>query len=230
MPLLAKDFSVIAIDFPGFGRSEMSTTFRYTYENYAKLVIACMDYFKLHHASLVGHSMGGQIAMYTTRMIPARIDKLVLINSSAYWGKVHKWARIATLLPFFHLITKHIVQKNDVRDTLENVLYDHSLITEEMIEEYSMPLREKRFYKALGRFLRHREGDLHREQLKDIQTPALLLWGDADNVVPLSAGKKLKEDLPNATLFHYEKAGHLLTDERPQAIVEEIIAWCLHDN
>src|SRR5699024_5815763 len=63
MPLLAETFSVIAMDLPGFGRSEKSTTFKYTYENYARLVIACMDHFKWTHAHLVGHSMGGQIAL-----------------------------------------------------------------------------------------------------------------------------------------------------------------------
>lgn len=227
MSHLAHHFSVIALDLPGFGRSEKSTKFLYTYENYAKLIIRCMDHFNLEHVHIAGHSMGGQIGLYTARMKPERVNKLVLINSSAYWGRVYRWARAATFLPFSYVAIKHIVQNNNVKDTLENVLYDDSLITEELIEEYGRPLKEKKFYKALSRLMRQREGDLTREELSEIHTPSLLIWGEDDKVVPLSAGKQLANDLPNSTLVSYEKAGHLITEEYPKAITEQIKDWCL---
>src|SRR5699024_5294723 len=151
-------FSIIAIDLPGFGKSEKPTKFIYSYENYAKLIIECLAYFQLDHVFLAGHSMGGQIAMYTARIIPERIDKLILISCSAYLGRVYKRIRYSSYLPFFHLIVKHMVQKNGVKDTLKNVLYNQSLMTEEHIEAYGGALKEKNFYKALVRFLRHREG------------------------------------------------------------------------
>lgn len=227
MPLFTQDFSVIALDLPGFGRSEKSTDFLYTYENYAKLILACMDHFGLDRVFLAGHSMGGQVALYASRLEPQRIKKLMLIDSSAYWGKVYGWARGLSFLPFSHLAVKRIVEKSDVEDTLKNVLYDHSLITDEMIQEYGLPLKEKKFYKALVRLLRQREGDLMRDDLQHIHTPALLLWGEKDNVMPLGAGKKLEKDLPNATLISYEKAGHLLTEERPEEIARQVKNWCL---
>lgn len=227
MSLLAQHFSVIAIDLPGFGRSEKSTTFHYTYENYANLIITLLDHFNLEHVHIAGHSMGGQIALYTARQHSKRIGKLVLINSSAYWGRVYKWARMATYLPFSHLAVKRVVLKNDVESTLKNVLYDPSLITEELIQEYSKPLQEKKFYKALGRFIRQREGDLTRDELLKIHTPTLLIWGKDDTVVPLVAGKQLKNDLPHATLICYEKAGHLITEEYPEDISVNIRKWCL---
>lgn len=225
MPLLARDFSVIAIDLPGFGNSEKSTKFHYSYENYARLVIACMDYFELGNACLAGHSMGGQIAMYTARITPERINKLVLIGSSAYLWKVYKWARLLSYLPFSHLAAKRLVQKNGVEDTLKNVLHDESHITEDQIETYRKPLKEKNFYKSLIRFLRHREGDLTSEQLRWIHTPALLIWGVNDVVVPLHAGKKLAGDLPNTRFVSYEKTGHLVTEECPEAVYEDIKEW-----
>lgn len=227
MPLLTQYFSVLALDLPGFGRSEKSTTFRYTYENYANLIIALLDHFNLGRVHIAGHSMGGQIALYTAQANPDRVGKLVLINSSAYWGRVYKWARMATYLPFSHLVMKRVVQKNDVEDTLKNVLYDSSHITEELIREYGSPLKEKKFYKALGRFIRQREGDLTRDELLQIHTPTLLIWGKDDNVVPLVAGKQLVNDLPHATLISYDKAGHLITEEYPEAINENIREWCL---
>ena len=45
IPLLQKQFSIIAIDLPGFGKSEKSTSFVYSFQNYAKLMIECIHQF-----------------------------------------------------------------------------------------------------------------------------------------------------------------------------------------
>jgi pimeloyl-ACP methyl ester carboxylesterase len=68
------------------------------------------------------------------------------------------------------------------------------------------------------RLLRYREGDLKSEDLKTIEKPTLLLWGKEDRVVSFRVGERLAKDLPNARLITYEKAGHLLTEERPQEV------------
>ncbi|SHF92046.1 alpha/beta fold hydrolase [Ornithinibacillus halophilus] len=225
IPLLKNDFSIITIDLPGFGRSEKSTTFTYSYKNYAKLVLACMDYFKLDTIYLAGHSMGGQISLNIALLQPERIKKLILFASSAYLKRAKKSLILSSYLPFFHLYARHEIQKNGVRETLENVIYDHSLITEELIEEYKRPINEKDFSKSLVRLLRHREGDLSPEQLQRIQKPALLLWGEQDKVVSLKIGKKLAKDLPNAKLLSYKNAGHLITEEKPNELYHEIIKF-----
>ncbi|HLQ70617.1 MAG TPA: alpha/beta hydrolase, partial [Bacillota bacterium] len=114
MSHLALHFSVIAIDLPGYGRSEKPKTFTYSYANYATLIKSCMDHFKLDKVFLAGHSMGGQIALYTARMIPEQIEKMVLINSSACWWRVPTWARILSRLPFSYMAIRHIVQKESI--------------------------------------------------------------------------------------------------------------------
>src|SRR5699024_2474092 len=85
--------------------------------------------------------------------------------------------------------------------------------TAKQVEAYGKPLKERNFYKALVRLLRYREGDLISEQLREIQTPALLIWGAEDKVVPLSVGKRLAKDLPHAELITYHQTGHLVTEE-----------------
>ncbi|MUK90420.1 alpha/beta fold hydrolase [Ornithinibacillus sp. L9] len=222
IPYLKDHFSIIAIDLPGFGRSEKSKTFVYTYNNYAELIIECLDYFHLKNCYIIGHSMGGQIAMYTARKIPNRINKLILLASSGYLQRANKWLIYASYLPFFNIVAKHRIKKNGVRENLENVLYDHSLITDELIEEYKRPINEQNFSKSLVRFVRYREGDLTKEQLKEVTTPILLIWGAEDKVVPLRIGKRLVNDLPNAKLVTYEKTGHLLTEEKPSEVSNQI--------
>ncbi len=59
---------------------------------------------------------------------------------------------------------------------LLNVVHDKSLIDEEMIDGYGRPFQDEQIFKAMTRFIRHREGDLEPEQLKKMNKPALLIW------------------------------------------------------
>ncbi|RPF50096.1 alpha/beta fold hydrolase [Aquisalibacillus elongatus] len=225
LPLLQEHFSVLAIDLPGFGKSEKSKSFRYSFENYAKLVTACMDVFNISSAMLVGHSMGGQVVMNVAKFSPERVLKLVLLNSSGYLKRANRLLIFSSYLPFFHRFVHYHINKHDVKDVLKDVLYDHSLIDEDMIEQYKRPIMDGNFPHSLIRLLRHREGDLSNEELNHLQVPALLLWGKQDKVVPLYIGEKLEKELPQANLKVYDKVGHLITDERPREVVEDIVMF-----
>ncbi|GAB3800866.1 alpha/beta fold hydrolase [Virgibacillus kimchii] len=229
MPLLEKHFSVIAIDLPGFGRSEKSVKFINSYENFAGIIADCIDYFNLKDVYLVGHSMGGQISLYTAKLFPEKVKKLILLNSSGYLRPSNHWIKLLSYAPYFYHFIKRRVKKQGVRSTLEIALSDHSVITEEMIEEYSRPLNEKNFYKSLLRLARYREGDLRSEQVKKITTPALLIYGEEDRVVSLKVAKKLHNDLPNAKLLIHPNTGHLFTDEIPEKLTEQIREFALEE-
>ena len=228
IPLLKDHFSIVAIDLPGFGRSEKSSSFVYSFKNYAQLVGSCIDYFKLNEVNIAGHSMGGQIALYTAKLIPEKVKNLVLLSSSGYLKRANSALIYCTYLPFFKYYVKRKVHKKEVREHLQNVFYNHSLITDDYVKEYGKPLQESGFYTALMRLLRYREGDLNREELNNITKPTLLLWGEEDKVVPVHVGHQLVNDLPNSRLITYEKTGHLLTEERPQEVFEQISSHILN--
>ena len=225
IPLLKNHFSILAIDLPGFGRSEKSTTFRYTYTNYAKLVVECMRHFGIQKASIAGHSMGGQIGLNIANLYPNMVDKLVLICSSGYLKRAKSSLIFYSYLPFFSFFAKRLIQKREVKEELKNVLFNHTLINDEMMREFSMPLKDRNFHKSLIRLLRHREGDLETEVLKRITTEALLIWGKEDKIVPYEIGLKLRNELPNSSMTALDGCGHLITFEKPKEVVEKIITF-----
>lgn len=225
IPLFKDNYSIIAINLPGFGKSEKSKTYQYSFTNYASLIGECLDYFNLREVFIAGHSMGGQIALYFAKMAPDRIKKLVLLGSSGYLKKAKPHLRYSSYIPYFQLFVKWLVNRKTVNQYLENVFYEHSFIDEKMVQEYSQPLRDKCFYTCLIRLLRHREGDLPEEQLQQINVPTLLLWGEEDKVVPLNVGMKLEKDIPNAKLITYKHTGHLLTEERYQQVYNDIVRY-----
>ncbi|KAB7670786.1 alpha/beta fold hydrolase [Bacillus sp. B1-b2] len=223
IPFLKKHYSVIAVDLPGFGKSEKSTSFIYSFQNYAKLMLDCMGIFGLSNSHIVAHSMGGQIALNMALLAPEKMNKLVLLCSSGYLKRARKSLVLTSYLPYFEKFVYYYIQRKDVKHHLSNVFFDQSLIDDEMMEEFGKPLLEKGFYKALTRLLRHREGDLLPTQLRDIHVPTLLIWGEEDRVVPLEIGKRLVSDLPDAQLITYEKTGHLITEERPDLVLKNIM-------
>ena len=160
MPLLQKQFSIIAIDLPGFGRSEKSTSFVYSLKNYANLMIECIHQFGISNTYIVAHSMGGQIALNMARIAPEKINKLILLCSSGYFKRSNKILIYSSYLPFFEKYVHYYVGRKDVRDHLRNVFFNQNLINDEIINEFGRPLSEKGFYKALIRLLRQREGDV----------------------------------------------------------------------
>ncbi|MFC3886726.1 alpha/beta fold hydrolase [Bacillus songklensis] len=225
IPLLTKDFSVIAVDLPPFGQSEKSLTFVYSYKNLAKLITQLIRKLHLNKVILVGHSMGGQISLNTAKLEPDLVDKIILLCSSGYLSRSHYGLILSSYLPYFYLWIKTWLARKGIDGNLKNVVYDLNMIDEEMIQGYMKPFSDDKIFMALTRMIRHREGDLSSEDLRSIEVPSLLIWGEEDRVVPLNIGKRLKQDIQNSTLISFQKTGHLVPEEKPEAIHQHMLQF-----
>ncbi|GAB1809322.1 MULTISPECIES: alpha/beta fold hydrolase [Priestia] len=223
IPLFEDTFSIITLDLPPFGRSEKSLTFQYSYKNLAKIVIELIEYLKLKDVVLSGHSMGGQVCLNVAKLKPSCVSKLVLLCSSAYLGPSHYGLVMSSYVPFFYLWVKTWLSRKGVLGNLQNVVFDHQLIDEEMIDGYTEPFLDDRTFMALTRMIRDREGDLSSKDLQHIKKPSLLIWGEEDRVVPLHLGRKLKDDLTDSTFISLKEIGHLLPEECPDIVQSHIV-------
>ncbi|MFC0187732.1 alpha/beta fold hydrolase [Fictibacillus aquaticus] len=228
IPLLTKEYHVIALDLPGFGRSEKSRTFVYKLCNYGKLVIDFMNKLNIRQAVLIGHSMGGQVSLHAAKLAPDRVKKLVLLGCCGYVKRASRSVIYCSYIPFFSWGMRTWVMRKNVKDNLLAVLHDSKLVTKELIDGYSKPLTEAGFFHSLIRLLRHREGDLERADLQNIHTPVLMIWGREDKVMPVKTGYRLKHDLPDAKLIIYDNCGHLIMEEKPEDIISEVTKF-LHE-
>lgn len=222
LPYLTKTYKVVSLDLPGFGQSEKSTSFIYKLSNYGQLIIDFLDKLNIQNAILIGHSMGGQISMHAAKKSPKRIEKLILLGCCSYVKRASRSLIACSYLPLFTWGMRNWIQRKDVKENLLSVLHDSKLVTEEMIESYKKPISEVAFIHSLIRLLRQREGDMCSQDLNQIKQPVLMLWGKEDKVMPVKTGYRLKHDLPSAELIVYEKCGHLLMEEKPQEICNEI--------
>ncbi|HKA86555.1 MAG TPA: alpha/beta fold hydrolase, partial [Haliangiales bacterium] len=86
IPSLAGDYDVVAIDLPGFGESDRPSPSEYRYDApaFAETLIGVLDSLAIERATLVGHSMGGGVALYAAARRPERVERLVLIDALVY--------------------------------------------------------------------------------------------------------------------------------------------------
>ncbi|MCM3767462.1 alpha/beta fold hydrolase [Neobacillus niacini] len=220
--LLKKEYQVLSVDLPPFGKSAKCSRYVYSYKNLAQTVIELIETLGLSNIIFVGHSMGGQIVLNILNLRQELADKAILLCSSAYLKRAKLPLILTSYLPYFHRFVKYYFARTGVEKNLQAALYNHSIINDEMIRGYLQPFLQDEIFVALTRMIRDREGDLPADVIKKIETPCLLIWGDHDKSVPLQIGEKLKNDLVNSELVILKETGHALPEERPDEVFQYI--------
>lgn len=218
IPLLTRDYNVLSIDLPPFGKSGKSTRYVFSYQNFAQTVVKLMNELHINFATIVGHSLGGQIALHIVHSHPNTVHKAVLLCSSAYRPKTRRSLIWLSYFPFFHHYVKYWLGRSGVEKNLQAVVYDHSHINQEMHDGYLQPFLNSAIFPALTKMLRDLEGDLSAKQIANINAPCLLIWGEHDRVVPLQIGEKLNQHLQHSELIVLNEAGHLIPEEKPEDV------------
>ncbi|KMM37723.1 alpha/beta fold hydrolase [Guptibacillus hwajinpoensis] len=222
LPLLQKEYNLLCFDLPGFGESEKSCDIHYSLHEYAVLTNTLLEEMSIDKAVLVGHSMGGQIALRTCIQHPERIEKLILLCSSSYIKSSSAALRLCSYLPFFPYCLSLSMSAINMQKNFEHLVYDKTLLTKKVIDGYTTSFNEKGFYLALCRLIREREEDLSTKALNKINFPTLLIWGSDDRLVPIRVGERMKKDLPDADLLVFSHTGHLIPEERPKETTKAI--------
>ncbi|KMK76567.1 alpha/beta fold hydrolase [Alkalihalobacillus pseudalcaliphilus] len=222
VPALKKNYNCLLFDLPGFGRSGKLKGFRYSFDNYANTVLRLTELLNIEKMIIIGHSMGGQVGLYTALKKTEWVQGLILLNSSGYLKKVKRSYLYASYLPFADTLMKWWISKKDYQTALETVVFNRRIIDAKLIDGYRQPLQEQEFYRSMLYLIRDREGDLSKEQLLQVDQPCLLIWGEADHIIPYRIGQKLANDLRNSQLVCLKNTGHLTPEERPKLVIKYI--------
>jgi pimeloyl-ACP methyl ester carboxylesterase len=195
---LAAHCRVYVVDLIGFGASRHGH--RFVLREAADHLAAWMERLDLPRAHVVGHSMGGFIAVDLAARYPDRVDHLVLVDAAAlrarhrYWRRALGLARGLARLPlgFVPVLVTDACRAGPV--TILNAARD--LLA----------------------------GDL-RAELARIHAPTLVVWGEHDSVVPHEVGEQLAAHLPNARFEVIPGAGHNPMWDRPSAFNAALLAF-----
>jgi pimeloyl-ACP methyl ester carboxylesterase len=211
-----------SVDLLGFGRSSKPTDADYSLPGLARSVLALMDALGIERAPLIGHSLGGGIALLIALMAPERVERLVLIGSVAYPQPEPPLLTLPRLpLAWLPLM---LFSRPFIMEALRQVYLRRESLSHDVVIEYAAPFGSRSgatTYQRICRALKPSELQSYISEYPRLKTPALILFGDRDNVVPRWVPERLHEETPHSEYRLFERAGHMLPEEEP----ERILRW-----
>lgn len=216
-----------AVDLPGCGYSDRPPEAPYTPAWFADVVVELMDVLGHEQMVLAGHSLGGAIAMTVALQHPQRVAGLVLASPPVYAPPPPPGLRIAKQFPgvmgrFFASPVGRLVIPGLLRKTVFANAGRHS---EERVQRLLGHLDAPGGWKAATR-IGLRAAAPADNQLRDVKTPTLLLWGRHDRVHPVETAHRLRDDLGGETeLVILEESGHNAHEEQPAQFTEAVRGW-----
>jgi pimeloyl-ACP methyl ester carboxylesterase len=223
IPHLAAHFRVLALDMKGFGFSERTAVGDYSLLAHARLARDFLDAVGIEQAFVLGHSLGGAVAMHLAVVFPERVRRLVLV-SSASDRETRRGIRGARLLrPFLPVVAAFTLRNRWFRRmSLRSACYDPAYVTPEVMEGYLAPTHIRGHLRSLGNLLVDRRNDPPLDP-STIRQPTLIIWGEGDRWLPPSRGRQLQGLIPDSRLLIIERAGHLVPEEQPDEAAHAII-------
>lgn len=228
-PMLERRGHVIGIDLLGCGQSAMPTEGPYGPVGQAALVLellgrlASEEGIEPRRVTLVGHSLGGGIALLTALELQREgtpAGRLVVLAGAAYPQRMPPFVSIARRPRFARLLLAAVPPGVLARQVLRSIVFDPSVVTDELVDGYARPLARECAPGALiatARLIQPPDLAAITKRYASLAAPTLLLWGRHDRVVPAWVGERLVRALPNARLRVFERCGHLPQDELPGA-------------
>ncbi len=225
IPVLAERLRVVALDLKGFGYSERPATGDYSLAAQARLVGELMDRLGISRAAVLGHSMGGAIALRLAVTCPEKVDRLILVGSAPPNGMVPRLAASRPLPSLLRLGTALVLHQPGLRErVLQQGFYDPAFLSPEMLEEFRRSACIRGSTNAIASLL----SDAARDEPVDLSRvgqPVLLLWGEGDRWTNLRVARRLADELPDARLQVIGRARHMVLEERAEEANEAILAF-----
>ena len=215
---------VIAVDLPGFGDSVKPIGARYDPKFFSQSVLALMDALDLEKTDIVGHSLGGRVTLEAVMHAPGRFGKAVLMTPSLAWLRERPWAPWLRLVrPELGLIQpapRPVVEKIVARLVPgANSRYAAAGV-DEFLRAYTTARGRAAFY-AAARHIYLEKPERFWDRLRNLEPPALFIWGTKDPLVPAAFERHVREAVPQARHVTLD-CGHIPQIERPRELHREI--------
>lgn len=233
VPELAGRGHVVQVDMKGFGRAPKPDDDRYAPTDLAEAVLDLIVQRDLRRLTVVGHSLGGGVALLTAlglmdRRDAQRLHRMVIVAGAAYRQPLPPFVALARRPRLAHAAMRWMGPRFVVAQALRAIVFEASDITGDQIRGYAAPMGSENATRALlaaARQIVPPDLEAFCARYPSITVPTLLLWGRQDPAVPLWVGERLARALPLATLRVLDRCGHLPAEERPQASLNALRAF-----
>lgn len=211
-PLLTDTFELILPDLRGFGESSTVDSF-YTMEDMASDIAALLDHLEIQKTAIVGHSMGGYVALAFARLYPERVTGLGLISSQVLAdppdrrdGRYKSAAEVAN---------------QGIASVVEAMA--PKFTSDPQLQKFARETMERQEPGAyIGALKAMAERVDSTPMLSSLTIPVVLIHGDADALIPIDRAREVKAALPPAQLVEIRGAGHMPMMEDKEKTAEAL--------
>jgi haloalkane dehalogenase len=213
----------IALDLPGFGRSDKPLDASYSFRFHERILSGFLEALGIERTGLVVHDLGGPVGLYWASHNPERLSRLALLNTLVY-------ARPSVAVVAFVAAARTpglrswLTSRRGLRFAMRLGVHDKQRLTDEAIAAYQEPFRTDQARRALLKTATglHPGGFREIERwLPQAEMPVRIVYGKRDRILPDVARtmRKISRDLPSEPeVTVLDDCGHFLQEERPHDI------------
>jgi pimeloyl-ACP methyl ester carboxylesterase len=201
-------------DLPGFGQSDKPTDFSYSVTDQGAIVGGFLDALGLKNVDLGGWSMGGWIVQLVAAKNPEHVSRLMLFDSAGLHVKPEWDTRL------FTPISPAEVEK------LDKLLMPHPPSLPDFVSRDILRVSREHswiMHRSLDTMLQGRETT--DALLPQLRMCVLIVWGELDQITPLSEGEKMHKLIPQSQMDVVRGCGHLAPNECAKPIGPEVVRF-----
>lgn len=224
--LAAAGFHAIGFDLRGHGLSDKPRDPRaYTLASMLAHALEVMDALGLERPAVIGHSMGGRLALELAMATPERVSALALLSPAGI-GEVYGTTIARFPFPWLTPLAPELVRRWMITATLR-ACYGHvGEFTERDVDEYWAPSQFPGYARAVVELLRHFEwAPVPLARLAALRMPRLLVRGTLDRVVWLTDPQPIMRVLPSGAFRLVPEVGHLPHEEAPAPVMPMLLEF-----
>ncbi len=231
LPALSENFHCFILEFPGFGVSE--ATKRHPLAAALPATVAFLDALGLDKVDVIGNSMGGVVGTRLAIAQPARVGRLVTVGGMG--------RNIFSPYPGEGLVRLQEFVDDPNRERLvqwlHSMVYDRSIVTEEMIEQRwehatepatlasSRMMYSRAAFEAMEVFQAQSPEPPYWAELHKITAEVLMTWGRDDRVSPIDMALLPMRTIPHVELHTLPNCGHWAMIEQKEAWEATVLAF-----
>ena len=219
IPLLYKKVRVVTLDLPGHGISVVQGD-THTMEFLADTVAAGVRALGITRCTVVGHSMGGYVALALCERHPELLDGLVLLSSTPYADSPEKAENRRREIDLVQAGRKELLSR--VAPAAGFAEENRARMADEIedLTEQVFVTEDEGIVALLNGMIARKD---RNEMLRTTKVPVLFILGRKDNYIPVEIAEKMVAEHPEARVAWLENSGHMGFLEEPEATAAALL-------
>jgi pimeloyl-ACP methyl ester carboxylesterase len=213
---LGGKYRIISFDQIGHGLTGANPSNDYSAAAFVRTADALLTKMGVATFALAGNSMGGWVATHYALAHPEKLTALILVDAGGAPNSEPKSTPIGfkvARMPIIKELVRYITPRSVVEKSIHQTLSNDAIIDDKMIDRYWELIRYPGNREATGYRFSMPRIPFDQAALKALKIPTLVMWGEEDQLIPVSASHWFTAAIPGAREIVYPGIGHIPMEE-----------------